>query len=212
MIRDEFGDGRRLGLAIDYSFDERPLGTAAPLLLVPRWTTPALVMNGDLLTTIDFAGLYSAHEESGALLTVATQRRSFQSGAGFLRMADDRVTALWEKPVVEWNISAGIYVMDPAAGKYIPPGLPFDMPGLINELIEHAELVRGHPFHDAWHDIGTPDDFERARAEFCRNPARYLAPLAPGGALANHAHTGTADGRPRLEVAALREPVLAASR
>jgi NDP-sugar pyrophosphorylase family protein len=219
MIRDEFGDGRRLGLAIDYSVDEHPLGTAAPLRLVPDWTEPAVVMNGDLLTTLDFAGLRRAHDDSGSLLTVATRRRQMESSVGLLRLHEDRVTAVWEKPVVEWNISAGIYVADPFVRKYIPPGERIDMPGLITALIEHGELVYGHEFRGAWHDIGTPGDYKQARAEFCLNPARYLTRREPGMAAiedraAVGAMVGTAAGdtRPRLDVSAYGEHSLATSR
>jgi NDP-mannose synthase len=179
MIRAEFGDGRRLGLAIDYCVDERPLGTAAPLLLVEDWTTPAVVMNGDILTAIDLAGLHRTHRRSGARLTVAFHRRSLTSPMGLLQMRGASVTAVWEKPTFEWNVSCGIYVVDPLVRRHIPRGVPADMPGLISTLVERGEPVRGHRFSAPWHDIGSPASYERAHLAYLADPDLYLDPRAP---------------------------------
>ena len=180
MIRREFGNGRRLGVPVDYCVDEHPLGTAAPLHLVPDWTSPAVVMNGDILTTIDFADLYRQHERGTGRLTVAFHRSLLAAGVGVVRVLDGRVEAIWEKPSVEWNINAGIYVADPLVRKYVPTGSPADMPSLITALIEHGETVNGYGFSGEWHDIGTPFRYQRAMKEFLTNPERYLKPDAVG--------------------------------
>lgn len=185
MIRQEFGDGERLRLAIDYSVDDRPLGTAAPLRLVPDWTSPALVMNGDVLTSIDFADLHLAHTRGRGVLTAAFQRRQLRTGVGLLRLHGDRVAAVWEKPRFEWNLCSGIYVADPRVTRYLPADTPADMPQLMTTLIEHGEPVRGYRIAGAWHDIGTPERYERARTEFLADPGRFLDPVPrpAGGAI-----------------------------
>jgi NDP-mannose synthase len=174
MIRQEFGDGSRLGLSIDYCVDERPLGTAAPLRLVPEWTSPALVMNGDLLTTVDFAELLRTHRHGGSLLTVAFQRRVISASVGLLRMRGDQIDAVLEKPDFEWNICSGIYVADPLIRTYIPDDGPVDMPGLIGILIDKGVPVRGQRFSGRWHDIGTPDQYQEALRAFLADPDLYL--------------------------------------
>lgn len=211
MIRTEFGDGRRLGLAIDYSVDERPLGTAAPLLLVPEWTSPAVVMNGDILTTIDFADLHRQHVHSRSPLTVAFQRRRLDASMGLLRVLDNRVHAVWEKPSFEWNISSGIYVADPSVRHRIAPGVPVDMPDLIGILIRDGEPVHGYRFTGSWHDIGTPARYEQASSEFLADPEVYLNPRArPQPDEETIARVDIEpqldDGRPGLDLSVLGEP------
>lgn len=199
MIRSAFGDGSRLDLRVDYCLDERPLGTAAPLLLVPEWTEPAVVMNGDLLTTIDFADLWRRHRAGGARLTVAFQRYWVSTGVGLVRAEGERVRRVHEKPTFEWNVCSGIYVADPEVRSHIPPGIPTDMPNLINALTDAGEPVNGYPFTDSWHDVGTPARYEQARADFLADPDRYLR-LVPAPAPAGRS-------RPDPEVFFLPEPV-----
>ncbi|WP_218951961.1 sugar phosphate nucleotidyltransferase [Amycolatopsis anabasis] len=176
MIRAEFGSGAALGLSIEYSVDERPLGTAAPLLLTENWDTPAVVMNGDILTTIDFGDLLRRHQARQSLLTVAFVRRRLSAGVGLVRVIDGRIREVLEKPTFDLNVSSGIYAVSPAARKYIPRGGPADMPDLINALIRHDEPVHGYGFSGAWHDIGTPLRYDEARKAFEADPDRYLGP------------------------------------
>ncbi|MEC3976920.1 nucleotidyltransferase family protein [Amycolatopsis sp. H20-H5] len=184
LIREEFGDGRRLGLAIDYSLDAEPLGTAAPLLNVTEWDEPAVVMNGDILTTVDFADLHRQHTDSETLLTVAFHRRRLPTSVGMLHVIDQRVRAIWEKPSFNWNVNSGIYVANPLARKFITEDEPADMPDLINAMIDHDEPVNGYGFAGPWHDIGTHPRYRQAKAEFLADPELYLDPRrrsAPGG-------------------------------
>jgi NDP-sugar pyrophosphorylase family protein len=183
MIQAEIGDGRQLGLAVDYVVDERPLGTAAPLLLVPDWTGPAVVMNGDVLTTVDFTDLYRWHRAGESSMTVGYLPRSVSAAVGLLRVAGDDVLSLREKPSFVWNVCAGVYVADPLVRKYLPAGTPADMPMLVNALIAHGEPVRGYPVTGVWHDIGTPARYAQARTDFETDPRRFLEPR-PGYAAA----------------------------
>jgi NDP-sugar pyrophosphorylase family protein len=182
MIQAEFGDGARLGLAVDYCVDDRPLGTAAPLRQVTDWTTPALVMNGDLLTALDFTALYQAHVRSECALTVAYQCRWVNSGVGLLRLNGSRVTGLQEKPRFEWNVNSGIYVADPSVRGRIPGDDPVDMPELIGLLIDEDAPVHAYRFTESWHDIGTPARHEEAQRAFLADPQLYLSPAGAGAA------------------------------
>jgi NDP-sugar pyrophosphorylase family protein len=187
MIQAAFGDGGELGLAIDYSVDDRPLGTAAPLLLVPDWHAPAVVMNGDLLTTVDFADLYRRHHRDGGLLTVAFQRHWLSSGMGLLRVLGDQVQSMREKPTFEWNVCSGIYVADPLVRTYIASETPTDMPDLINLLAQSGEAVSAYQFNGYWCDVGTPARYQRARTDFLADPELYLAPQSREPAANGHA-------------------------
>jgi NDP-sugar pyrophosphorylase family protein len=182
MIRSEFGDGQQLGLSIGYRADpDGPLGTAAPLRLLDDWDTPALVMNGDVLATVDLAGLYQRHLASRSRLTVAFRRCRVPTAVGMVEAPGDQIRAIWEKPTLTWNISSGIYVASPSLRQDIPAGRQFDMPDLIEILLRRGEPVHGYRFTGAWHDIGTPAGYARAEAAFLADPQRYLVPEPPAG-------------------------------
>jgi NDP-sugar pyrophosphorylase family protein len=174
MIRQEFGDGGRLGLSIDYCWDRSPLGTAAPLMLVREWETPALVLNGDVLTSLDFASVMTAHRRNGGLMTVATHRSHVAVDFGVLDIADGRVRGIQEKPRIPIDVAAGVQVIDPAVRAYLPDHGQLDMPMLVAALIAEEQDVFAHPFDDPWYDIGTPASYEAAGMAFRVDPARYL--------------------------------------
>jgi NDP-sugar pyrophosphorylase family protein len=180
MIRREFGDGGRLGLSIDYCWDREPLGTAAPLLLVSEWETPALVMNGDVLTSLDFASVMASHRQHGGLMTVATHRCQVPVDFGVLDITDGRVRAIREKPRLPVDVAAGIQVVDPAVRTHLPDHGQLDMPTLVTALITEGQEVYAHPFAEPWHDIGTPSSYETARMDFLVDPERYLPGGLPG--------------------------------
>ncbi|WP_329333135.1 sugar phosphate nucleotidyltransferase [Streptomyces sp. NBC_00663] len=177
MIQERFSEGRRYGLSIDYTWDETPLGTAAPLLDVADWETPAVVLNCDVLTSLDFADLYRRHQEGGGVLTVACRKREIPLQLGVLDLADGGdVLGIREKPVLTVDVSTGIHVADPAVRKFIPEGQAMDMPDLITALIDEEQPVRAHEFEDSWYDIGTPENYEDAKKAFLASPSHYLGP------------------------------------
>lgn len=178
MIRAVFGDGTRYGVRIDYTNDPQPLGTAGPLLLVAGWDAPALVINGDVLTTVDFADLFRAHCGSGSPLTVAAYRYRQPVALGVLHIADGQVTAIKEKPEIDVEVSAGIYVADPSVRAHIPPGRPVDMPDLISKLLKEDTPVAAYRFGGGWHDIGRPEAYAAARRRFLENPHLYSSAMA----------------------------------
>lgn len=166
LIRSYFGDGSRLGLRLSYVDEEKPMGTAGALGFVrDAITKPVLVMNGDLLTKLDFRAFYEGHRASGAALTIGVREDSYQIPFGVVEADGQRVQRIREKPVDHFLTSAGIYVLEPAVVRSIEPGVRLDVPDLINRLAAAGEHVRCHVISEEWIDIGAMPDFERANAE-----------------------------------------------
>lgn len=175
LIRQEFTDGSRLDMAIDYHHETVPLGTAGPLRQVTDWSAPALVMNCDILTTLDLNRLYREHRDSGAVLTVAVRRDEVVVPFGVVETTGDNVVRdIREKPSLGLQVSAGIYVVDPAVRTLIPQGAATDMPTLIGRLLALGHQVRSYPFTETWQDIGTPERYLAARIQFEADPLAFL--------------------------------------
>ncbi len=163
------GDGRKFGLDLSYSREETPLGTAGPLALIDGLAggDSFLVMNGDVLTSLDFAALVQRHQASGAAATIATHQRQQQINYGIIESDDaDRVTAYIEKPQYHYQVSMGVYVLTPAVLEYIPRGHYLDLPDLVRTLMAAGRPVLAYPFDGYWLDIGRHDDYEQAVEEF----------------------------------------------
>lgn len=167
LLQAYFGDGTRLGVDIRYSMEDRPLGTAGPLTLIDRPDNHFIVMNGDVLTDLDFAAFRRAHLASGAIATLATFRKEVQISLGVLEL-DERakVTGYIEKPTMHYPVSTGIYYFDPRVLGYIPENERFDLPDLIRRLVAAGEAVETFPIEGRWLDIGRPEDYEAALALF----------------------------------------------
>lgn len=211
MIRAEFGDGKLLGLTIEYCTDDPPSGTAAPLLLVPEWDSPAVVMNGDVLTTLDFAHFQRMHEQSGSVLSVAFQRREIPVELGVLQVGDRQVQAIWEKPSLAIDVCSGMYVVDPSIRSCIPEGARVDMPDVIDALLKKGERVNAYAFRDEWHDIGTPTTYRNAERLFLANqeyylyPSERIGPAAFDGANTEVRPLATGmNGRPQLSISLVK--------
>lgn len=168
MIREHFGDGSRWDLHIDYVEEPDRMGTAGALtLLKSRPTESFIVMNGDLLTKVDFVRLLDFHQRQGFAATVAMREYSHQIPYGVLEIDDDyKVKRMVEKPIERRYVSAGIYVLDPSTIDLIPTDAFHDMPTLFNDLMDHNQAVGSFPLRDYWVDIGRMEDLERASAEF----------------------------------------------
>jgi NDP-sugar pyrophosphorylase family protein len=167
LLRAFFQDGEHLGTRIRYSYESTPMGTAGPLALVGGLDDTFLVMNGDVLTTLDFRALVEFHRESQAQVTIAMYNREVKIDLGVLQLnGGHEVTGYIEKPTYGFQVSMGVYVFEPAVLKYIPPGQYFDFPTLILRLIEAGERVVGYPFRGYWQDLGRPDDYEQAILDF----------------------------------------------
>ena len=168
MIRGHFGDGQRLGVNITYLHEDRRLGTAGALSLLPqRPEEPVIVMNGDLLTKVDFVRLLNFHQQQGFVATMAMREHQQQVPYGVLKIGDGYVVdELVEKPVERYYVNAGIYILDPHTLDIVPEQKFYDMPTLFNTLMGTGEKVGGFPLRDYWVDIGRIEDLERASAEF----------------------------------------------
>ncbi|MCZ7551720.1 MAG: sugar phosphate nucleotidyltransferase [Anaerolineales bacterium] len=168
LMRAFFQDGSRLGLRIDYSFEEQPLGTAGPLALVAdRLDDTFLVTNGDVLTTLDLRELVDDHRSSGAAATIASHARAVKIDLGVLQFDGDRcLKGYIEKPTYNFFVSMGIYVFEPRVLDYIPCNQYLDFPDLVLKLIANGERVRGYPFDGYWQDLGRADDYEQAVQDF----------------------------------------------
>lgn len=168
MIRKYFGDGSKFGVNIRYVEERKRLGTAGALSLLPEAPDrPFIVMNGDLLTKVDFVRLLEFHEQHGFAATMATREYSHQIPYGVLKIRDDfQLESLVEKPTERFQVNAGIYILEPAALKQVPQGEYFEMPSLFQALMDHGKAVGSFPLRDYWIDIGRLEDLEQASDEF----------------------------------------------
>jgi NDP-sugar pyrophosphorylase family protein len=167
LIETYFRDGSQLGVSIEYVRETQPLGTAGPLSLVRAECSlpaaePLVAMNGDILTDLDMRALVDAHRAAGNELTVATREFALQHPYGVLRVEGGRIAGITEKPVVTDTISAGVYVIEPAALELVPRDAFFDMPDLINALIGAGRRVGAYAFEGEWLAIDGLDQLEDA--------------------------------------------------
>ena len=171
LIEAFFRDGEAYGLKIDYFREQEPLGTVGALALIEGVADDhVLVMNGDVLTDIDYRSLLERHRDSDAAATIATKKRQIQVSLGVLRFGDDgdptRLTGYDEKPEIDYVASMGVYCFAPRALTHIEPGERLDFPDLVLRLIAAEEVVRSWISDDYWLDIGRHDDYEQAQEEF----------------------------------------------
>jgi dTDP-glucose pyrophosphorylase/CBS domain-containing protein len=167
MVRKHFGDGSAWGVSIQYIHETKPMGTAGSLGLLPRdiQDLPILVMNGDLLTKVNFEHLLEFHKEQGGVATMCVREYDFQVPYGVIESKECRITSIVEKPVHQFFVNAGIYVLDPTLVKSVDGKTYLDMPSLLESRIEIGEQVDTFPLHEYWIDIGHLEEFERANRE-----------------------------------------------
>lgn len=167
MIREHFGDGERWGVSIEYVHEAEPLGTGGALGLLPheKIDLPLLMMNGDLLTRVNYRGLLDFHEEHNSTATMCVREYEHQVPYGVITSESHRVTGMVEKPVQRFFINAGIYVLSPALVRSVEPGTRIDMPTLLEKAMATGKEVTMFPMHEYWLDIGRMEDFHRAQDE-----------------------------------------------
>ncbi|GIQ69988.1 alcohol dehydrogenase [Xylanibacillus composti] len=167
MIKDYFGDGAKWGVEIQYLHETERLGTAGALSLLPeKPKEPILVMNGDLLTKINFQHLLDFHQEQTATATMCVREYNYQIPYGVIKMDQDRLIGIEEKPVQKYFVNGGIYVLSPEALGYVPVNQYYDMPTLFDLLISQGNKTTVFPIREYWMDIGRMDDFNRANGEY----------------------------------------------
>ena len=170
-----FGDGSQFGVKINYSYEDKPLGTAGPLALVNDLEGTFLVMNGDVLTDLQFNELIDFHKRQGAMATIAMHKRQEKIDLGvILCNGGPEVVGYVEKPTYDYQVSMGIYVFESKLLKYIEPGRYLDFPNLVHKLLGEGEKVVGYLFEGYWQDLGRPKDYEQAALDFDSMRNRFL--------------------------------------
>ncbi|MEU7173522.1 sugar phosphate nucleotidyltransferase [Micromonospora tulbaghiae] len=183
LIRAFVGDGSRFGLTVDYVEEDRPLSTIGPLFGIrDRLPEHFLVMNGDVLTDLDYADLLGTHARSGAPLTVATYRRTVKIDFGVLELAGDKITSFSEKPVLHYRVSMGVYGLSRSTIAHYPVGQPFGFDQLVLDLLGRGAPPAGYEFDGYWLDIGRPEDYDEANRCFGELRDRLLPAGTPAGA------------------------------
>lgn len=167
IIQDYFQDGSAFDVSISYIEESKRMGTAGALsLLKEKQNSPVFVMNGDLLTQVNFEQLLQFHQETNAVATMCVREYEYQIPYGVIDIEGQQLKSLIEKPVHRSFVNAGIYVLSPEAFDYIPKDEFFDMTDLFEKLLKKGEIVSAFPIREYWLDIGQIDDFERANSEF----------------------------------------------
>lgn len=163
LIQQHFGDGSAFGCCIEYLNESIPLGTGGALSLLPVTPQePLLVMNGDLVTQFDVAGMLRAHSDHGHKVTMAVHEYVHIVPFGVVEMAGERVAGLREKPTQSWQTNAGIYVLSPDLIARVPRDVFFPLPALIEECVERGEHVGVFSLEDDWIDVGRHQELQRA--------------------------------------------------
>lgn len=165
QIERHFGDGHDFDVTMTYVREDEPLGTAGALRLVPHDTAPLLVVNGDVLTSVDYRSMLDYHRDHRACITVAVRKYDLQVPFGVIECRGARVRALREKPVEHFVVNAGIYLVEPHVLDFVPAGRRFDMTDLIQRALDEDLPVMSYPIVEYWLDIGRPGDYERAQAD-----------------------------------------------
>lgn len=167
MILAHFGDGSRWNVSIHYVHEDEPLGTGGALGLLPHdeIDIPIFLMNGDLLTRVDYRSLLDFHQRHEGSATLCVREYESQIPYGVIQSNGHRITQIVEKPVQRCFISAGIYMLSPELVRRVAPGERIDMPTLLEREIDAGRDVNMFPVHEYWLDIGRMDDFQRAQQE-----------------------------------------------
>lgn len=175
LIETFFGRGEKFGVQIDYSREDTPLGTAGPLSMINNLKETFLVMNGDILTDLNYGDMLRYHKKNGAFATLGLYRKRVLIDLGVIESDNKGIIENYiEKPTVEYKVSMGIYIFQPEVKEYIPRGRKLDMPDLIKSLIDDKREILGYHFKGYWLDIGRYDDYQSAVELFENQKDRFL--------------------------------------
>lgn len=167
MIQNYFQSGEAFGVNITYIEETKRMGTAGALSMLPeRPTKPVFVMNGDLLTQVNFDQLMQFHKEQQAVATMCVREYEYQIPYGVIKTEGANLVSIHEKPIHKNFVNAGIYVLNPEAFNYIPKDVYFDMPTLFETIIADNKAATIFPIREYWLDIGRLDDFEKANLDY----------------------------------------------
>lgn len=167
IIQDYFENGSAFGVNIKYIIEEQRMGTAGALSLLRETPEePFFVMNGDLLTNVNFEQLHDYHNTHHSIATMCVREYDFQVPYGVVNIEDGKIKSIVEKPVHKFFVSAGIYMLSPEVIQYIPKVEFFDMPTLFEKLMHRGENLLSFPIREYWLDIGRFEEYERANNEY----------------------------------------------
>jgi len=167
MIKEYFKDGSKFGVNIEYVLENKRMGTAGALSLIQKPKEPFFVMNGDLLTNINFESMLEYHIQNNSIATMGVREYDFQVPYGVVNMKDNKIMSIEEKPIHKFFVSGGIYLLDPQVLDIIPQQF-YDMPNLFEELIKQNKNVISFPIQEYWLDIGRIEEYEKAQIEYER--------------------------------------------
>ena len=173
LIRAFFGDGENWSIKIDYSIEDGPLSTMGPLKLIDDLPEDFMVLNGDVLTDLNFGGFYDRHVRDKRLFTIASHSRRQVIDYGVLHTHNDQLTGFDEKPSIPYEVSMGVYVVNRRALSFIPTGRPFGFDDLMTLLLKSGERVTVERHSGYWMDIGRPDDYEATVADYEANAGMF---------------------------------------
>jgi NDP-sugar pyrophosphorylase family protein len=175
IIKAFFQNGERWGACIDYSLEEQPLGTMGPLKLISDLPENFLVMNGDILSDLDYANFFDEHVRQKELFTISAMKREHRMDYGVLEANEaGKLIAFREKPQTTYLVSMGVYMLSSRVLERIPPGRAFGFDTLMLDLLDDNQPAHVRPFDGYWLDIGRPADYERAIDEFEAMKGRFL--------------------------------------
>ena len=169
------GNGSKFGLKLDYVREDFPLGTVGPLKLITDLPEQFMLMNGDVLTDLDYAQFFADHLQSDAEVTIASFQKVVNIDLGVIKSDQRQVVDYIEKPKLPYEVSMGVYAIRRTALDLLPENKYFDFPMLIKALLAAGRKVRVYPFTGIWLDIGRPSDYEEAQNTF-RNMRDRLLP------------------------------------
>ncbi len=167
VIQDYFQDGNAFGASIDYIVEEKRMGTAGALtLLKKKLNKPFFVMNGDLLTNMNFENMLDFHESNDSKATMCVREYDIEVPYGVVNLNNERIVSIEEKPIHSFFVNAGIYLLEPECIELIPGNEFYDMPSLFEELILNNKMTTSFPLKEYWLDIGRIVDYEKAKVEY----------------------------------------------
>lgn len=174
LIQTFFGNGNKWGIKIDYSLEHKPLSTMAPLKLIDDLPDDFLVMNGDILTDLNFNEFYNKHIEQKNIFSISSYQREVRSEFGVLDVDNGNLVGFREKPVTKYDVSMGIYMVSKKAVEYIPEDTFYGFDHLMLDLMKDSKVPSVERFDGYWLDIGRPDDYEIAIDVFEEKKEKFL--------------------------------------
>ncbi|MCX6237748.1 MAG: nucleotidyltransferase family protein [Bacteroidia bacterium] len=175
LIKAFFGNGAKWDIAIEYSLEDKPLGTMGPLRLISDLPENFLVMNGDILTDLSFGSFYDQHVSSKSLFSISSHKREQIIDYGVLEIDNHKtLIGFREKPRTNYEVSMGIYAVNRKALEFIPDGKPYGFDNLMIDILEAKQTVKVKTFSGYWLDIGRPEDYMQAIEQFESMKKRFI--------------------------------------